>query len=154
MKSLRLVLGLVLVSFVISGFGQNPVPMLASGDVDKFIKTLEPMNKELEALGYDTSGENDDLMNAMQVDPKVIAIIKKYGWEPATVSLKWMSIGMCYAKLKMDEQMAMVPAEQREMMKQMMNETGQNYDILVNPQDLAMVKAKVTQLDQLMTAPR
>jgi len=150
MKSLRLVLGLVLVFQLTVAIGQNPVSVLVAGDVDKFIKSAEPMNREFEALGYDTSGESDALMTAMQSDAKVIAIIKKYGWEPGTISIKWMSIGMCYAKLKMDEQMAMLPAEQREMMKQMMKETGQNYDVLVNPQDLAMVKAKVSQLDMLM----
>ncbi len=130
---------------------QNPVAVLAAGDVDKYIKTIKPMTEELDALGFDTSGEGtDQLMEAIQTNAQVIALIKKYGWEPNTISVKWMSIGLCYAKLKMDEQLAMMPAEQQQMMKQMMKDSGQDFEAMINAEDLKLVKSKATQLDALM----
>jgi len=155
MKPIRLFLAMTFIVQLAFVSAQNPVAVLTAADVDKFIKTVNPMNAELEALGYSSSGEdNDQLMEALLTDAKVIAIVKKYGWDVNTLSVKWMSIGMCYAKLKMDQQLEMLPAEQREMAKQMMKETGQNFQTMINEADLKLVKAKEAQLDQVMTADR
>jgi hypothetical protein len=147
-------------TFLISAFvlhaalvsAQNPVSVLSAGDVDKFIKTAKPMNTDLEGLGFDTSGESgDELLEAMQTNAQVIAVIKKHGWEPNTISAKWMAISLCYAKLKMDEQLSMMPADQQQMMKEMMKNSGQDLDAMINAEDLKLVKAKLAQLDALMT---
>lgn len=151
MKNLKFVMTTLLMAVCVSVVAQNPVSVLSDGDVDKFIKTVKPMTSELEALGFDTSGEgSEELMEAMQTNAQVMGVIKKHGWDPNTISVKWMSITMCYAKLKLDEQMAMLPSEQREQMKEMMKQTGQNLDDMVNAEDLKKVKAKASQLDALM----
>jgi len=151
MKLIRLFLALAFVFQMAVVSAQNPVSVLAAGDVDKFIKTATPMQNEWIALGYDNSEESGQrLMQAMQTDAKVIGIIKKYGWDVSTISVKWMAISLCYAKLKMDEQMAMMPAEQQQMMKQMMKDSGQDLDAMINAEDLKLVKAKAAELDAVM----
>ena len=148
MKTLKQVLiaGFLLsVAFVQA---QTPPAVLNAGDVDKFITTLRPMSKELEAIGVSvesdaTTGEQ------LMANAKVMAILKKYGWDNS-MWMKWSSIAMCYGKLKMDEQLAALPAEQRAQMKEMMKMAGQSIDELVNANDLKLVKAKMSQLDAVM----
>lgn len=141
---------IILMLFIFQGFfgsTQSPPAVLKSGDVDKFINTLKPMSKELEAIGI--SVDSNSTPEAMMANAKVMAVLNKYGWD-ASMWVKWSSIAMCYGKLKMDEQMAALPAEQREQMKQMMKMAGQQMDEMINPEDLKLVKAKMSQLDAVM----
>jgi hypothetical protein len=129
-------------------FAQAPASVLSTSDVDKFISTLRPMSKELDAVGISVD-PNTSTAEALMSNGKVMTILKKYGWDE-TMWIKWSSIAMCYSKLKMDEQLAALPAEQRAQMKEMMKMAGQSLDTMVNPEDLKLVKAKLGQLDAVM----
>jgi hypothetical protein len=129
-------------------FAQAPASVLSTSDVDKFISTLRPMSKELDAVGISVD-PNTSTAEALMANGKVMTILKKYGWDE-TMWIKWSSIAMCYSKVKMDEQLAALPAEQRAQMKEMMKMAGQSLDTMLNPEDLKLVKAKLGQLDAVM----
>lgn len=148
MKYSKLFLLALFVLQGVIGFAQMPQAVLTSGDLDKFINTLRPMSEELDALGVEV-GSEANTAEAMMANAKVMAILKKYGWD-STMWVKWSSIAMCYSKLKMDEQLAALPAEQRAQMKEMMKMAGQSLDTMVNAEDLKLVKAKMSQLDAVM----
>jgi hypothetical protein len=148
MKTIKSVLFMGLILCASIAKAQVPQAMLNAADVDKFIKTIRPMSDEFEALGIAIDGDNG-VSDQIMANAKVMAILKKYGWDN-TMWMKWSAIAMCYGKLKMDEQMAALPAEQRAQMKEMMKMAGQSLDTMVNPEDLKVVKAKMSQLDAVM----
>jgi len=129
---------------------QNPVPVLKKGDVEKFIKTLKPMSKELEAVGVNFDArQNQNMSDALQANARVMSIFKKYGWDES-YSAKWMAITMGYAKLKMEEQMKNVPAAQREQAMQMMKMAGDQMGGAVADKDLELIRSKYDALNTMM----
>ncbi len=144
----------VLMLFVgFAATAQNPAAVLEQADIDKFVETVRPMTKELEALGVDLDKkESSGTMNpyeALQANADAQKIMKKYGWG-VDFSVKWMAIGMCYAQVKMDEQLAMMPEAQREQAKKMMAMANSKMAGMVNEKDLKLVKANKDKLDKVM----
>lgn len=148
MKAIKNALAIVVLFCVSLVNAQTPPAVLSGSDIDKFIKTLKPMSEELDALGVELDGV-ENLSEQLSANAKVMAVLNKYGWD-SKMWMKWSSIAMCYAKIKMDEELAALPAEQRAQMKEMMKLAGQSIDSMVNPEDLKLVKAKVSQLDAVM----
>jgi hypothetical protein len=140
-------LTLVLVAFASTAMAQSPVPVLTSADIDKFVKTVGPMSKEFDALG---PTESDEEFEQMLKTSQGMAIVKKYGWDVNTFSIKWIVISMAYAEIKIDEQLAMLPADQREMAKQMMQQATNMY--AVSDADRKLIKNRYADLDKAFMA--
>ncbi len=128
------------------------VSILNESDIDKFIETIVPMTKELEALSLEIeeSSPNDQNWEAMLAQPKVVAILDKYGWDNGFFAKSMViSMGYAYAKGmeeydKMEDDAASQQA--KTMMKQMMGPMMEQ----MNDADLALVASNTAKLDDVI----
>lgn len=122
--------------------------VLAKGDVERFIKTLPELSKEFEALGESLEGVDDpSQVQAIIANKQVQSIMQQYGWEAETYFTKMNVIAVGYALEKLAVELANIPAEQRAMMEQMMQQ--QMGGVAVHPADAALIKPHLTALTNL-----
>lgn len=116
-------------------------------DVDRFIKTYEPMAAEFEALGEEYEDVDMSAMGVMVANEKVKSILEKYGWGEE-MSSKWMTITVAYSLVKVDEQLAAMTPQER---KQMESVVGQNLfgSVEISEEDKQIVKARMSELDEI-----
>jgi hypothetical protein len=122
-------------------------PLLKAGDIDHIIKTLPALKADLEALGEQfVDFQNPSQMQAMAVNEKVQAVFKRHNWDSDAFASKISALMGAFAKVKLDQELENLPAEQRQMMASMLQ--GQLGDLVTaHPQDVALVRAKMAQLE-------
>ena len=113
--------------------------ILTEATVDKFIKTLKPMNKELKTLGYDLTEGDTDLVATV----KVMAIMKKYGWGPS-FGQEFAAITLGFSYLQMTKNLEKMSQQQRQMMNDMYTKQYKN---LVHEDDLELIKPKLSEIE-------
>lgn len=149
MKS-RFLTSILIVIIAIGAMAQIPTTIpLKSGDLDRFIETYQPLTLELDELGEDFEGVDDySLMQAMLANEKVMGVFKKYGWDEQWLG-KWMTITVSYGLVKMDEQLAELPADQRAQYEQYIMASAAPLKEMVSDEDVKSVKVRVKELDKL-----
>lgn len=134
-------------SFVIA---QDQKPLLEKGDVEKFIKTLKPMSKELKSVQVDFEAhQNPNISRSLEANAKALEILEKYGWDK-NFGTKWNVVYAGYIKLKMKEEMKDMPDEQRKQAMQMMNKSNKQLYPNVNEKDMELVRSNYKGLDKMM----
>lgn len=120
---------------------------LEAGDVERFIATFPAMVKDMKALGADLGEvENPTAIQGLMANEKVQEILARYGWSQTAYLEKVTAIAAGYAALRMEAELAALPAEQREMVKSMMG--AQMSQLLqVHPADLKQVQQHKAGLD-------
>lgn len=112
--------------------------VLSEATVDRFIKSVKPMNAELKELGYDLTTEQE-----LVTTVKVMAIMEKYGWNESFAQ-EFASITLGFSYLKMMENIDKMPEEQQQAMKDMYINQYKN---LVHDDDLKLIKLKLTEIE-------
>ena len=148
MKKIKTILFLttLLFAFLVKA-QETPKAVLSSADIDLFIKTLKPLQKDIEKLGKEYENINDpNALQALAAGEDVKAIFKKYGWSD-DYFLKVSAITNAYAYLKMEKEYDNLPEEQKVYMKQMMEQYKVGNKDLVNDVDLKLIDSKFDLLD-------
>jgi hypothetical protein len=157
-ETLKTLLILLVIGFVFSNQSlkaQNELkPVLNSGDIDRFINTHKPMFSELELLSDEIEDEEDsDNMTYDSVlrsfeygldNDEAVAILEKYGWEKATYGKKIMAIALGTGYLIVLKHIDDMPEEQG---KAMADIYSKQYKNLVHPDDLKVLKPRITELE-------
>ncbi len=84
---------------------------------------------------------------AFAANAQVQSILQKHGWEASAFFPKMTTVAMGFGLAKWNEELAKMPAEQRQMMEQLMAEQMAQFD--VHPDDLALIEPKLAELTQL-----
>lgn len=116
----------------------QPTAVLTEAIVDRFIKSVKPMNEELKELGYDLTTEQEFIATV-----KVKAIMEKYGWNESFAQ-EFTSITLGFSYLKMMENIDKMPEEQQQAMKDMYTNQYKN---LVHDDDLKLIKPKLIEIE-------
>lgn len=147
-KSLFLFTLTLSVSFL--SFSQMPVTIpLEEGDIEKFIETYEPLVADLDALGESFDDIEDyNMMQAFSANTKVKSIFDKHGWDEDWTG-KWITISMAYGLVKMEEEVAKMPADQRAQVQQYMAATSGQMKSMVTDEDIEKVKKKMKDLNEI-----
>lgn len=150
-KSLRHLVALGAALFVLPLFSvaetAGPEPRLKAGDVQHFLESFPKMIADLKKLG-DRYGDIEDptAIQSIMASDEVQTIMQRYGWSQDTYLQKVTAIAGAYASVRMDEELANLPEEQRAMVKQMMG--AQMPQLMqVHPSDVALVKKHRAKLD-------
>ncbi|MEO9873036.1 hypothetical protein [Ekhidna sp.] len=132
----------------LSSFAQMPqTSPLESGDVEKFIKTYDPLKKDMEALGEDFENAKDyNTMMALAANEKVQSIFKKHGWSDQYIG-KLMTISMGYAIINSEKEIAKMSEEDRKESKQYMQAYMTQMKTMVTEDDLEQIKKNYDQLN-------
>ncbi|MBT5900491.1 MAG: hypothetical protein HOH58_00090 [Opitutaceae bacterium] len=126
----------------------GPAAQLKAGDIQRFIQTMPQVIKDLKQMGESYENIQDpSAIHALMTSEKAQAILRKYSWEQEEFTRKLTAIVAGYALLRMETELANLPAEQRAMVKSMM--TGQMAHMFsVHESDLALVKKHAAALDK------
>ncbi|WP_420318193.1 hypothetical protein [Ekhidna sp.] len=134
----------------ILSFSQMPTTTpLKEGDVDKFIKTYEPLVADLDALGesFDNVGDYN-MIQTLAANEKIKSVFAKHGWDGDWTG-KWITISIAYGLVKMEEEMAKMPAEQRAQVQQYMAASSEQMKAMITEDDLQKVKSKMEELNKI-----
>lgn len=122
---------------------------LEAGDIDKFIKTYAPVTKEIEELGKDlTTMRDPTILESLSANEQVQQILNKYGWDEQWMG-KWISLSMSYGIVKMEQEVANLPADQREQYEQILASSTSQMRAMVTEQDIKLVEKRMKELDQV-----
>ncbi len=144
MKILKIILFSIIVLISFTSNAQNttsepPKAVLSASDIQLFIKTLKPLQQDIEKLGTDYDVEDPTTMQALAASEEIKAIFKKHGWSE-DYYLKVAAITSAFAHLKIEKELQNIPEEQRAYMKQMMESYNVGAKSQLNPADLKIVK--------------
>lgn len=107
------------------------------------------MMQEFRELGEDFGDmKNPSAVQAAMASEKVKAVLSKYQWDQSEYMRKFTAIAAGYALLRMEEQLAQLPEQQRAMVKAMMEGQMAQY-VSVHPSDVALVRKQVDALTAL-----
>ncbi|WP_421762958.1 hypothetical protein [Ekhidna sp.] len=122
---------------------------LKDGDVDKFIKTYEPLVADLEALGESFDNIEDyNMIQAFAANEKIKSVFEKHGWDEGWTG-KWITISIAYGLVKMEQEIAKMPAEQRAQVQQYMATSSTQMKTMVTDDDVEKVKSKMDELNKI-----
>lgn len=159
LKNLRLLLGLVagLLSLTAVLPAEDAVPatapegpLLQAGDIDRIINNLPKIIQEFERLGAKWGDmQNPTQAQALQANEEVQALLKRYdlGGDGEFLA-KVSAMAAAFGQAKMEQELANLPAEQRQMMQQMMQGQGLGGLQLAHPADVAKVKADLARVEK------
>ena len=131
-----------------------PVAQLKAGDVERFVDSFPKMVSDLKKMGAEFGDiENPSMVQAMVANEKVQEVLERYGWNQDDYVRKLTAIVGGYAAVRMDEELAALPEEQRAMVKSMMG--AQMPQLLaVHPSDVALVKRHKAALETFFESQR
>ena len=150
----------ILLSCALSVSAQNELkPVLNSSDIDRFIKTYEPMASEFELLSDEIEEDEDDWENMTYAtvlksfesgldNNKAVDILEKYGWEKSTYGKKIMAIAMGTSYLMVLNRIDEMPEEQAKAMTEIYTT---QYNILVHEDDLKLLKPRISELQEIFS---
>ena len=155
-NSSRIILSVV--SFLLAGLllqaedSAGPVAQLKSGDIQRFIQTMPQVMKDLKQMGASYENIQDPTaIQALMTSKKAQAVLQKYNWEQGEFTRKLTAIVAGYALVRMETELANLPADQRAMVKSMMS--GQmGHMFSVHDSDLALVKKHAAALKKFFDA--
>lgn len=151
MKSLRssfvLVAALFVSPMVVMAEAEGPVAQLKAGDVKHFLESFPKMIADLKELG-DQYGDIEDptAIQAIMASDEVQSVMQRYGWDQETYLQKVTAIAGGYAAVRLEEELANLPEEQRAMVKQMMGAQMPQL-MMVHPNDVKLVRQHRAALD-------
>lgn len=126
-------------AIAISAISQMPEPQLKQGDVEKFIKTISPLSKEIRENGVDTLFP--DMLPYLDEMENLVPIFEKYGWEQG-FGRKWSYIICCQA----------IASNYVTAGKEVGSDPIKCDDILLNPADVKLVLPKQEALLEAIVA--
>lgn len=146
------------VSFLLAGLfiqaeePATPKAQLKSGDIQRFIQTMPQVIKDLKQMGAAYENIQDSsALQALMTSQKAQAVLQKYNWEQGEFTRKLTAIVAGYALVRMEAELANLPADQRAMVKSMMS--GQmGHMFSVHDSDLALVKRHAAALKKFFDA--
>lgn len=151
MKKLALLFSLCFtILFTVSA---QPKADLVDADIKLFMSSFPKIYKDLEASQIDVSQvQGPEQAKALLSDSKVKALLEKNGWNANNLH-KMTKIVSIYGHLKVKSEMDKLPAEQKEMIKNMPAEyqeiiSGSAFHEL----DIAVVNKYYGQLDTILSA--
>ncbi len=123
---------------------------LSSGDIDKFIRTYNPLKNDLEAL-EDEFEETRDFTQwqAIAANEKVKNVFQKHGWDSEKWLGKFMTMTYAYGMLKMEKEMAALSDEERKQMEQFQGGYLSQMKSMIQDSDLEQVKERYDELDKI-----
>ena len=152
MKRFTTFLLIAFLSVPVITFAQYPATTpLETGDLDKFIKTYKPLTADLDALGEDFDEIEDyNAIQALAANEQVKAVLRKHGWDENWMG-KWVTISVSYSFIKMEEEMANLPADQRAYVEQYMSSSMTPLKEMVTESDVKKVRERLKELDELFS---
>ena len=127
---------------------EDPEPVLSKGDVVKFIETFPEIASKLETLGKSFEAvQSPEQAEAMLANNEVQSIMQQHGWTPEEFFTKASTISMGFGLVKMQEELAKMPPDQRQMMEQIMQQ--QMPDMNLHPSDLAKLEPHAKALEAM-----
>lgn len=125
MKKVTLYISILFTFLTISlSSAQDNESVLKEEDIKLFLETFDPIEKNLNAIG----DEYEDIEELSQVEAvlateKVKSIFKNHGWGDDYVE-KYMAIIYGAMKVTIDRELDALPAEQREFVRQTLEDTN------------------------------
>ena len=123
-----------------------PKAVLTASDIQLFMKTLKPLQQDIEKLGTKYDVDDPTTMQSLAASEEIKAVFKKYGWSE-DYYLKVAAITSAFAHLKMEKELENIPEAQRAYMKQMMESYNVGAKSQLNPADLKIVTDNYTVLN-------
>ncbi len=117
---------------------ESPKAVLSASDIQLFIKTLKPLQQDIEKLGTKYDVDDPTNMQAIAASEEIQAVFRKHGWSE-DYYLKVAAITSAFAHLKMEKELENIPEAQRAYMKQMMETYNVGAKSQLNPADLKVV---------------
>jgi len=151
MKKLAVLFSLCFV--FLSTLSAQPKADLVDADIKLFMTSFPKIYKDLDANKIDVSQvQGPEQAKALLADAKVKALLEKNGWNERNLH-KMTKIVSIYGHLKVKTEMDKLPAEQKEMIKNMPAE----YQEIISgsafhTQDIDLVKKYFGQLDTILMA--
>lgn len=135
----------------ISGlWAQEVSSILSDGDIDKFIKTYQPLAKELEALGDDWEKvQNPTTAEAMEASSEMNAVFKKYGWDEDYLQ-KFSTIISGTAYVGVLQQMDEMDDTQKQMMQGYMTQMKSLYGTNISEEDVKKIKPRYKEIMEVI----
>jgi hypothetical protein len=134
--------------FVSSSFSQKePVAVLSESDIEKYAETIIPMSEELEKLGVENEGYENNPGQMWLVNAEAKSILNKYGWTEAFPT-KFSAITWGYTYLRFRQEIDNMPEDQKAQAEQMLP-MFQMYMAMVHKDDLALISAHMGELNEV-----
>lgn len=124
----------------------TPKAVLSTSDIHLFIKTLQPLQQDIDKLGSKYDVADPTTMQAMAASNEIKALFKKHGWSE-DYYLKVAAITSAYTYLKIEKELENMPKEQKDYMLQMMETYNVGKKSQINPADLQVVETNYEVLD-------
>lgn len=123
---------------------------LESGDVDKLLRTWEPMKKDFEALGDVFEQESQDYSKIKEIyaKPEVKRIFNKHGWNGEEWLGKFTTIWSAYGILTMEKEMMKMSEEEKKQLAQFQGNYMDQLKSRIRDSDLAEVKKRYNEIEK------
>jgi flagellar biosynthesis/type III secretory pathway protein FliH len=127
---------------------EAPKAFLKEGDIERFIETFPKMVAELEELDEEYENISDPSMaQTLMAHAEFRKVLEEYEWDEESYLHKLTAITSGYALVRIEAELAEVPAEQRAMMQAMLGSQLQS-QFSVHPDDLALVREHWEKLER------
>ena len=125
-----------------------PVARLKAGDVKHVVDTMPKMVADLKKLGAEYENVSDPTaIQSVLANEKAQEILARYGWSQNDYLVKITAIASAYGAVRLQDELAQFPEEQRAMMESMVGmQMGQL--IQAHPDDIKLVRKHKAALDK------